>query len=133
MYSSSSLRNSEAPPVIELTIRSAARSSLVVGALGPEGGRDDLALGVGEPHVAVGEGHSVGHLPDQDLELVGVPVVVLVGERDQLRLRRDCLQDALEVAVVAEPLLVALHPEAGIAADGVLDHRLDLGTARRRR
>src|SRR5699024_8809914 len=60
---------------------------------------------------------------DEDVELVAIPAVVLVGERDQLRRRRGEPDRALEVAEEAEPLVRAADEEAGIAGDRALELR----------
>ncbi len=91
----------------------------------PVGVGEDLPALGGDPHVAVGErgaGMS-GERGVQSLELVGVPAVVLVGERDQRRLGRDQAQRALEVGVEAEPLRRSRDDEARVVADRPLEAR----------
>ena len=74
------------------------------------------AVPVDEPLVGVHEPRAAER-PAEHGELVGPPAVVLVAQRDQLGLRRNQPQGALEVAIEAEPLLGARHDEARVAAD----------------
>ena len=72
---------------------------------------------VDDPHVAVDE-LRVADRAEQRLELVRVPAVVLVGERDEARRSAGTSDErALEVAVEAEPPRRARDDEARVAAD----------------
>jgi len=64
----------------------------------------------------------------QDLELVRVPPVVLVAQRNQLRLARSHLQRTFEVAVEAHAAVRARHDEALVACHHVLQRGEALGT-----
>ena len=100
--SSSSRGNSDAAPVTQFATSSEsmsewllARSDQYVVAIRSPLGQDD-------PLVAVHE-LGVTDLAYERLELVGVPDVVLIGERDITRAGRNPLQRALEVVVEAAP------------------------------
>src|SRR5919204_374691 len=94
----------------------------------PERLAQDAALGVDEALVAVDELRGA-QLVAEGRELVGVPAVVLIAERDELCLGRRHPQRALEVSVEAEAPLGARDREPLVAGD----HRLDLREALRAR
>ena len=79
-----------------------AEVRVVVAALGPERGPDELAARADDPGVAVGE-LGVADRLQQPLELVGVPAVVLVAEGDEVATGGRHRQRPLEVPVEPEP------------------------------
>ena len=95
----------------------------VVAARDPVGRRHHAAVGGDDAHVAVDELRArVGvEALDAGGELVGVPDVVLIGERDVGRRRRDERERGLEVAVEAAVVLGAEDAEALVAARQLLD------------
>ncbi len=80
----------------------------------------DLAVGIDPSQVAVGELRRLDRIP-QRRELVRIPAIVVVAERDELRLRRNHPQHPLEVPVEAETPLGARQHEPIVAGDGVGD------------
>ena len=89
---------------------------VVVGAVRPVGARDLLAAGRDDPLVAVDQ-PGVADLADQRLQLVRVPDVILVGERDVPGTRRDELERPLEVVVEAAPPVGARDDEPIVAVE----------------
>ena len=91
-------------------------------ARGPVRVGDRRAVGADDPHVGERESR-LAQRPDQGLELVGMPAVVLVAEGDVLGLGWDHRQGAGEVRVGAAALGRPADDEAPVPADRPLEPR----------
>ncbi len=80
----------------------------------PEGVGAGLPFAVDDAGVGIGELGGLVHRPEQRLDLVGVPAVVLVGERHERGVGRHGAQRALEIAVEVEAVAVAEEDEARV-------------------
>ena len=95
---------------------------VVVGPIRPVRRRDRLAVGGDDRHVGIGELDALGvERARERLQLVGVPDVVLVGERDESDAGRNQLEAPLEVAVVADTAAVADEAEPLVLGARPLD------------
>ena len=103
-----------------------AQVGVVVAPVAPVRRGEEPAVRADDPRVAVDQSR-VSDLRQQRRELVRVPHVVLVGQRDDAGGGRRQPERALEVPVEAEPAGRAREHEARVAAERVLHHRDALG------
>ncbi len=91
----------------------------------PEGLREHPARLVDDPHVAVDEPRPAARR-QQRRQLLRVPAVVLVGEGDEVRLRRHQPQRPFEVEVEPEPALAPGEGEARVRRGQLAQRRQPL-------
>src|SRR5205085_11599904 len=92
----------------------------------PEGVAKHPSLGIDQALVRVGELRAPQG-PTESFQLLRVPAVVLIGHRDQLRLRGNHSQRSLEIPVEPEPRIRTREQEALVWSQHLLDLLEPLG------